>query len=249
MAMKPRGAAVRILDFDPDLAEGLPAEQLIEARELLVAGVVSLRSHRRYRFESEAPESPCFGYLLLEGTLIRELTLGGRTSAELLGPGDLIRPGAAFPPEGARTRETWTALEETRAAVLDRHFIAKIQRYPGILIALMDRLFIRAKTLGFHMTVCSLPRIDQRLMVMFRHLADRRGKVTPAGIRIPLTLRHSTLAALVGARRPATTTALGSLIDRGLIEHFDHGVWMLKGPASNDPQAVLDSMLDHPDVA
>ena len=48
-------------------------------------------------------------------------------------------------------------------------------------------------------------------------LAESWGRVTQAGIRLPLGLTHDVLGALVGARRPTVTLALRELTERGAI--------------------------------
>jgi Mn-dependent DtxR family transcriptional regulator len=50
--------------------------------------------------------------------------------------------------------------------------------------------------------------------------------MTPDGIVVPLRLTHETLGALVAARRPSVTSALGRLADAGLLRRGD-GVWLL----------------------
>ena len=61
------------------------------------------------------------------------------------------------------------------------------------------------------------------------HLAERWGRVTPAGIFVPLPLGHQRLADLVGAHRPSVTSALGELTRGGAISRRDDGVWVLHG--------------------
>ena len=49
---------------------------------------------------------------------------------------------------------------------------------------------------------------------------------------IPLRLTHEMLAALVAARRPSVTSALGRLADGGLLERRDGG-WLLHRAAED----------------
>src|ERR671929_153072 len=70
--------------------------------------------------------------------------------------------------------------------------------------------------------------IGLRLLMLMWHLADRWGRVTPEGIRIPLRLTHQLLADLVASRRPSVTTALTQLVQQGHIsKHGD--AWLLHG--------------------
>ena len=79
--------------------------------------------------------------------------------------------------------------------------------------------------------------IEKRLVILFWHLADRWGKVTPEGVRITLPLSHGMIAKLVGSRRPTVTTAMGKLRDEGVVEKVDDG-WVLRGPPPEDLRNV-----------
>jgi CRP-like cAMP-binding protein len=104
----------------------------------------------------------------------------------------------------------------------------------------MDRLILRSRWLAFHLAVCHLPKVDDRLHLTFWHLADRWGRVTREGVEIQVKLSHRVLAAIVGARRPSVTTALGSLAERGLVERSSDRGWLLHG----DQPAALQQMQD-----
>ena len=86
--------------------------------------------------------------------------------------------------------------------------------------------------------IAQVPRVDARVLVLLWLLADRWGRVSPQGVRVPLSLTHETIGKLVGARRPSVTTALGVLTRRGLVERTDSG-WLLHG----DPQEALPELL------
>lgn len=66
-------------------------------------------------------------------------------------------------------------------------------------------------------------------MLTLWHLAERWGRVRPAGIVVPLPLSHQRLADLVGSHRPSVTTAMGELARAGAISRADDGLWMLHG--------------------
>jgi CRP-like cAMP-binding protein len=74
--------------------------------------------------------------------------------------------------------------------------------------------------------------------VLLWALAERWGRVSTQGVRLPLQLPHRTLATLVGARRPSVTTALSGLARDGLVERTDDG-WLLHG----DPAEVFATRL------
>ena len=58
------------------------------------------------------------------------------------------------------------------------------------------------------------PRVERRLLLKLRQLAERWGRVTPDGIRLDLRLTHQELANMVGAVRESVTIALGRLAER-----------------------------------
>jgi hypothetical protein len=60
-------------------------------------------------------------------------------------------------------------------------------------------------------------------------LAESWGKVTSAGTLLPLHFTHEALGAMVGARRPTVTLALGELADSGAVVQRDGG-WLLLQP-------------------
>ena len=102
----------------------------------------------------------------------------------------------------------------------------------------MDRALIRARWLSFHLAVCHVVGIEKRLIILFWHLADRWGKVTPDGVRIALPLSHGMIAKLVGSRRPTVTTAMGKLREEGRILRTEDSAWMLCGQPPEDLRNV-----------
>jgi hypothetical protein len=99
---------------------------------------------------------------------------------------------------------------------------------------------------AIQLAICQLPRVEERLMALLWWLAEVWGHVTSVGTIVPLTMTHDVLGALVGARRPTVTLALGELVDRGAIARQDHG-WLLleppptstrSAPAVDDPSII-----------
>jgi DNA-binding transcriptional ArsR family regulator len=72
-----------------------------------------------------------------------------------------------------------------------------------------------------------MTRVDQRLLLLFWHFAERWGRVRPEGVVVQLPLTHETLGALIGARRPSVTSALSALAEQGLVEPVERGEWLL----------------------
>jgi CRP-like cAMP-binding protein len=218
---------VSLLDADPDLVVGIPEEDRPIARRTLVAPTVALETGMWIPPE-DLPFALLIGLILLAGVMSREIGFAGRRTAELLGAGDILRPWDEDGPHGGLTQATWRVHTPARVAVLDARFARACGRWPTVAEAVGSRHATRAQALSRRLAVAQLPAITDRLLLLFCELAVRWGRVTPDGIRLPVPLTHSTLAALVGARRPSVTTALGILSGQGLIERIPGG-WMLHG--------------------
>ena len=61
------------------------------------------------------------------------------------------------------------------------------------------------------------PRLERRLILKLRQLAERWGKVTPEGVRLDLRVTHQELGDMIGAARESITVALGRLQEQGDI--------------------------------
>jgi CRP-like cAMP-binding protein len=216
----------------PELLDGIPEPRRDRAAAATAAELVSLPTGE-WRPRTPEPGEDAdghFGLLVLEGLLVRRVHLGNRACVELIGAGDVLRPWALDDEASSIAVDArWTVQQKARIAVLDRRFSHRVAAYPEIAAALMDRQARRTQWLAFHLAVCHLPHLQTRLHVMFWFLADRWGKVTPRGTALPLRLTHALLGGLVGARRPATTTALGELVNAGVVERLPDGGWMLLG--------------------
>jgi hypothetical protein len=223
-------SAESVLDHDPDLAAGLAPPQFALARRETVARMVRYEKGP-WTVEPHAFDARgCLGLLIVEGLLVRRVTVGERSCAELLGPGDVTQPWLTVGPEGTVGAEVnWVVNQPLRIAVLDRAFVGRVTRWPEITAALAGRIMLRVYWLSFHLAVCHMRRVDDRVLLVLWHFADRWGRVTPDGIVIPLPLTHSLLAAVVGARRPSVTTAVRSLVNAGQIAPRRHSQWLLCG--------------------
>ena len=178
------------------------------------------------------------GLLVLDGVISRELVVADHVSAELLGPGDLVRPWQASTGAGLLpVQAVWSVLSTVTLAVLDRRFAAEAARYPEITAALFDRLGERSLRLATTQAISQLTRVDRRLKALFWHLAERWGRVSGDGVVVPLALTHRILGQLVGARRPTVSTALANLAERGELVRRPDGSWLLRGEP-RDAQAL-----------
>jgi len=223
--------AISLLDAVPELGEELSAADYEEARQALVAPTLELEPGR---WSSDALTlRPTMGLLMTEGLITRTVGLIGRTTTELLGPGDMLRPWETQAPDAGPVRldVTWCVLDRSTLAALDQRVVATAARWPEVLGALSRRAVSRSHRLMLQLTCSHLPRLDDRLLVLFWHLAERWGRVGPGGVLVPLRLTHRTLADLVGARRPSVTAALGDLSRRELVTRAGDG-WVLHGDPS-----------------
>lgn len=221
---------VSILESDPDLAEDLNDEDLTIARQHLVASVQGYPRGTWIVGPDDFDHVANLGLLLVKGLLARRVTIGDNTSAELLGPGDVLQPWLRIGPDHSVAVEVgWEVVEAVQAAVLDRAFCARVGRWPEITAAISRRIMQRTHWLAFHLAVCNLRRVDDRLLLVLWHFADRWGTVTPEGVLLDVPLTHELLAAVVGARRPSVSVAVGRLTDQGRARPRPRSRWLLLG--------------------
>src|SRR4051794_6063059 len=218
-----------VLHHDAELADAVPPQRREQAARESVAAVVRVR---RGKWDARLPAQKTHGghgFLLLEGLLVRRVGIGDRFAAELLGPGDLLRPLEHDGEEATLPFEaTWRVLEVLRLAVLDRHWSLRMCRFPDVGVALTGRAMLRSRRLANTLVIASHPRLDERLRLLLWEFADRYGTVHPDGVRLRLPLTHDVLAELAAARRPSVSTALGRLARAGQIERRE-GIWILRG--------------------
>jgi hypothetical protein len=237
--LTPATRSAPLLDLDPDLGRGLAPERLELARQQILVRVGRLRSGPWPLRGAPEGSGSHLGLLVLDGLLARELLADDIASLELLGPGDLVRPWAE-PAEGELLDAVvrWSALAETRFAVLDAHLAGRLAAFPEIYAELLDRCTARSRRLAVTQAICQMNRVDRRIITLLWHLAERWGKVTPGGVTIPLTLSHRMIAQLVGARRPTVSTALAQLSRNGELERRADGTWTLTGEPVGTPNAA-----------
>jgi CRP/FNR family transcriptional regulator, cyclic AMP receptor protein len=224
----------QVLVHDPDLAAALAGERLRRAeRDLIAATAVAFTGPWDPTEVSEHVRGG-IGLLVLEGLIVRRVGHSGRFGAELLGPGDLLRP---WQHDGEDVtlpfRTQLHVIDQALVGLLDRRFAARAAPYPEVTAALVGRAMQRARTLACNMAIAHYTRVDQRLLMLLWHLADRWGRVTPEGICIPLRLSHERLADLVAARRPSVTSAIAQLERAGHLSRRG-SIWVLHGAPPSD---------------
>jgi hypothetical protein len=171
--------------------------------------------------------------------MARDVTLAGRTSTELLGEGDVVQPWLAARDDGlVRHRIGWHVLMPLRLALLDDQLGRSLTRWPLVMTALLERAVRRSHRMSIHEALLQLSPVETRLLVLFWHLAERWGRVTPAGITLRLRLSHALLGQLVGCRRASVTTALQHIYASGEVARRADGTWLLTGDPPDELAAV-----------
>lgn len=229
--------AVALLRRDPELGEDLDDEQFADASGQAIARVLRFPVGPWKVGPDDFQPAANLGLLLLDGLLTRGLTVAQYTCAEILGPGDVLQPWLRIgPDQSVATEVDWEVVQPAQAAVLDRNFCFAVANWPEITAAVARRLMQRSHWLAFHLAVCGLRRLDDRVLLILWHFADRWGNVTPEGVRLDVRLTHEVIAAAVGARRPSVSAAIGRLSEQGRLKSRTRSRWLLLGP----PPAELE---------
>jgi CRP/FNR family cyclic AMP-dependent transcriptional regulator len=222
-----------ILRVDPDLAARVPAERRRLAARCCQARVAEI-PEGEWSGQVDGIDSSGLGLLVLSGVLCRRVGQSECYGAELVGPGDLLRPWEQVGSwSSIPTEATWTAIQSSRLAVLDAEFAQRASHFPEIGSQLVGRALMRSRYLAILTAIISQRRIETRLTMLFWHLADRFGQVHGEWVEIPIPLTHSVLSELVAARRPSVSTALSALQERGAIVREGRG-WRLHGTIPPD---------------
>jgi CRP/FNR family cyclic AMP-dependent transcriptional regulator len=217
----------RLLEADPELARYLRPESVRAIGANLLVDVIDL-PRGEWRPSQSEPQNGHLGYLMLDGLIVRQVSIDDSRSAELLGRGDLVRPWLEDPVSFCDTE--WQVMEPVRLAVLDRRIGVKLCARPELSAALLDKAMRRARSLAVQATTENIRGLQKRLLVLFWHLAERWGFRREGGVVVPINLTHETLSRLVGARRPSVTTALTALSNEGSLTRNGNREWVLHGP-------------------
>src|SRR5436305_13717678 len=155
---------VVVLDADPDLATDLAPDERAAARSQSLARVLEIEGDTWDPSSIlQAAKPGWLGLFVLDGLLVRRVTVSKRAACELFGPGDLIRPwdsDGEYDPLPISV--DWLVLKPTRLAVLDTAFVLRIARWPGINSRIVSRVAQRARYLALTQAVTHLPRAHPR---------------------------------------------------------------------------------------
>jgi CRP/FNR family transcriptional regulator, cyclic AMP receptor protein len=226
--------AVALLRVDQRLRGAVPEDEQGLAERIVVVPAHELSAGRWSPEVALGDGARPFAVLLLRGMVTHEITVAGRRSANLLGPGDLFRPwrdGDASVPYEAR----WTATHGTEIAVLDGRFVMATRRWPRLSTVVYDRLAEQLEAAAVRAAIVGLPRVEERVLALFWQLADHWGIVTADGVVVRLALTHAAIGRLVAARRPTVSLALHALADAGLLWRGATDDWVL----ARDSRATL----------
>jgi CRP-like cAMP-binding protein len=226
MANAPK--TTEILRDEPDLAAGLSGAPLEQAQRACVAGIARI-GRGEWDPRGGAADPGGFGLLVMSGFLVRRLGDGSRFGAELVGPGDLLRPWQ-LQGEGASLslEPNWSAIAPVELAILDESFAGRAAPFPSVAVQLVARAMQRSRHLAIAITIAQQPRVDTRLHMLLWNYAERWGTVGAAGTAVEIPLTHAALSELVAARRPTVSTALGQLAAEGKVLR-DGDEWQLPG--------------------
>jgi hypothetical protein len=227
-----------VLDEVAELGDELSPRIRAVARRGASAAVIVLQV-------GEAPLERWFGsslhgpgLLVLSGLLAREVHVADRTSTELLGPGDLLRPWDLDPDDPVPWTVVWRVLGPAELALLDAFFADRIRPWPQINDDLMGCAIRRAQSIGVQRAISCHPRVDMRVAMLLWHLAGRWGKVQrDGGVRLGLPLTHRLIGELIGAERPSVSHAVRRLAEGGEIVREDDG-WHLYGTPGDAAEAA-----------
>jgi len=220
---------VSLLEQEPDLGAGLAAPEFELAKSRALANVVELRPPAWDTTDICAQsDAGWLGLFVLDGLLIRRVTVGRRSTCELLGPTDVFRPWDADADYAPLPLSLdWIVVKRTRLAVLDSSFALRVARWPQLTGRIVGRVAARARYQSLAQAVGHLPRADARLLILFWLLAERWGTVGTDGVYVTLPLTHEILAMLVGAHRPTVTIALQRLNRAGFLIRERSDRWLL----------------------
>ena len=162
--------------------------------------------------------------------MFRRVPFADRESAELLGPGDLLRPWQSLrSPSGFATPATWNVVEAGAIAVLDERVSATIGRWPQVVVAMVGRALERSRAMAVTLGIAQMPGVELRLLALLWHLAERFGHRDADRWVVPIRLTHQMLAVLVRTQRTTVTRALSRLAEQELVTRCTDGWWALRG--------------------
>jgi CRP/FNR family transcriptional regulator, cyclic AMP receptor protein len=230
---------IGLLDLWPELVDLLDDADLDRASRTLV-----LRWERvppgPWKPAERARHDPSACLVVVGGLLVREAIVASVTAPEFVGAGDVVHVAADRPDDLLGSEVSWTVLDDARVAWLTASTFSGLASWPAVQAVMLGRATERSSRQAVHQAICHHLRVEARIVAVMWHMAERWGRVTPAGVVLPLRLTHDALATLVGAKRPTVSTALGHLAERGVVRRSHDGSWILSPDTEQELQRVLD---------
>ena len=222
--------AVSLTAAFPEIAEAIPPADRAHAEHTLIAPVLAGRDEDLADlFAAMGPD--VFDLLIIDGVVIKETALAGRSALQLLGPGDFLAPPlTTLRQTESRALSRYLAHGPVSLAAIDGRYRQAARHWPGLVDILHDRLGQQTHRASMHLAMLHLARTEDRVRLLFADLAERFGRVTADGILIDLSLTHETIGGLVGSRRPSVTLALQTLSSEALLMRVGHDRWKLAAP-------------------
>jgi CRP/FNR family cyclic AMP-dependent transcriptional regulator len=229
MADHKPAAPIRLLDHLPDLAADLENGQAATAYRALTVPAIELGPGCCESGDWQTVPSVTghpLGMLVVEGLLARDVRLGGRTSTNLYGPGDILDlrsdQGSSLA-AGARLMCPDVAV----IAVLDDRVLIAMREWPRMITRLFAVAMRQLERADINAAIGRLERVEDRLLGFFWLLADHWGRRGPDGIVIEQPLTHEAIGQLIGARRPTVSLGLRALSEQGTLHRRADGTWLL----------------------
>lgn len=221
-----RQCRVALLEIDAGLRAAVPEPERPLAERAVLVPCREL-GPGPWPTESLSADGDALGAVLVRGLGTREITIAGRRSAELLGPGDVFHPWSRANPVVPITSR-WASGSSALVAFLDGRFIAAARRWPQLFAVIHERLAEQLERATLRTAIMALPRVEQRILGIFWQLAERWGTVRSDGVAVELAITHELIGQLIGAQRPTVSLALRALAGDGLLQRTSHGTWMLR---------------------
>jgi CRP/FNR family cyclic AMP-dependent transcriptional regulator len=143
----------------------------------------------------------------------------------------LVRPTDSWVEVGPRPLPV--AIEPSSVLLVPEERLRAWLSDPQLALGLFRTLSRQVADRELAIAIALEPRVERRLLLKLRQLAERFGVVTPDGIRLDLRLTHRELAGMVGAVRESVTIALGRLAEAGEIE-FRNRTLLVRNTSDDD---------------
>ncbi len=232
---------VSLIEVEPQLAAELEDDERERARRAIMAAAIEVAPGPWEEPAAGYGGGNAYGVLVADGFVLRTVTMGERGTAQLFGPGDVMQ---SWPqedlPSPVTVEVTWTVVSRATLVRLDDRVIALAGRWPSVLRRLAWRASSVAGRVSLQVAIARVPRLEERVLLLFWGLAERWGYMTPTGMLLPIRLTHEAIAALTAASRPPVSSALSQLSRDGVLCRTPEG-WRLTGGGEQRLRDSLDA--------